>query len=183
MSPCRAKKHVTRHYPQFLAGIVLTRNRVQILLKMGFESAVSPILNFIKSLSSPVQILLLLIIVFIIRKLVQSKFRKPPPPLREKLLEPMKKRDFTTQELLEYDGLKQKRVLLAVNFKVFDVTRGKDFYGPGEFIEQYCALDGLVCLKVLERYYVACRFHVCSSTHVRLLLVRPVLLVAIFYGG
>ena len=130
-----AKKHVTRNYPQYLAGIVLTRNRLEILLKMGLETAVSPIVNFIKSLSSPVQILGLLIIVFIIRKLVQSKVRKPLPPPREKPLEPMKKRDFTTQELLEYDGVKQQRVLLSVNFKVFDVTRGKDFYGPGEFIE------------------------------------------------
>ena len=56
-------------------------------------------------------------------------------------LEPMKKRDFTPEELQEYDGVKQKRVLLAVNFKVFDVTRGKDFYGPGKFIKGYCALD------------------------------------------
>jgi len=78
-----------------------------------------------------VQILGLIIVAFLIRKIVQSKFRKPPPPPREKPLEPMKKRDFTPQELLEYDGVKQKRVLLAVNFKVFDVTRGKDFYGPG----------------------------------------------------
>ncbi|XP_068701874.1 membrane-associated progesterone receptor component 2-like [Montipora foliosa] len=98
---------------------------------MGLESAVSEIVNFIKSLSSPVQIIGLLVIVIFIRKLVQSRFRKPPPPPREKPLEPMKKRDFTPQELLEYDGVKQKRVLLAVNFKVFDVTRGKDFYGPG----------------------------------------------------
>lgn len=67
----------------------------------------------------------------IIRKLVQARFRKPPPPPREKPLEPMKKRDFTPEELLEYDGVKNKRVLLAVNSKVFDVTRGKDFYGPG----------------------------------------------------
>ena len=114
---------------------------------MGLESAVSPVVNFIKSLSSPVQILGLLVIVFIIRKIVQSKFRKPPPPPREKPLEAMKKRDFTPQELLEYDGVKQKRVLLAVNFKVFDVTRGKDFYGPGKFfmyvVREIYALFGL----------------------------------------
>ena len=104
---------------------------------MGLESAVSEIVNFIKSLSSPVQIIGLLVIVIFIRKLVQSRFRKPPPPPREKPLEPMKKRDFTPQELLEYDGVKQKRVLLAVNFKVFDVTRGKDFYGPGKLMIQF----------------------------------------------
>lgn len=101
---------------------------------MGLETVVSPVVNFIKSLSSPVQILGLVIIVMIIRKLLQAKFRKPPPPPREKPLEPMKKRDFTPEELLEYDGMKNKRVLLAVNSKVFDVTRGKDFYGPGQYI-------------------------------------------------
>lgn len=99
---------------------------------MVIASFASEIVTFIKSLSSPVQILGLIIIVFLIRKIVQSKFRKPPPPPREKPLESMKKRDFTPQELLEYDGVKQKRVLLAVNYNVFDVTRGKDFYGPGK---------------------------------------------------
>ncbi|KAL9973446.1 hypothetical protein ACROYT_G019910 [Oculina patagonica] len=98
---------------------------------MGLETVVSPVLDFIKSLSSPVQILGLLLVVVIIRTLVKAKFRKPPPPPREKPLEPLKKRDFTPQELVEYDGVKNKRVLLAVNSKVFDVTRGKDFYGPG----------------------------------------------------
>lgn len=151
---------------------------------MGLELAFSSIANFIKSLSSPVQILGLLIIVFIIRKLVQSRFRKPPPPPREKPLEPMKKRDFTPQELLEYDGVKQKRVLLAVNFKVFDVTRGKDFYGPGKFMDRYCVLYGMVCFRGLERYSI-CRFHVCSScTCLTLVLVQPsVLLVAVFHRG
>ena len=121
---------------------------------MGLDAAVSPVINFIKSLSSPVQILGLLVIVYIIRKLVQSKFRKPPPPPREKPIEPMKKRDFTPQELLEYDGVKQKRVLLAVNFKVFDVTRGKDFYGPGRFIKRESPRDivfWIICFA-FEKY-------------------------------
>ena len=62
---------------------------------MGPDTALSPVVNFIKSLSSLVQILGLLIIVYIIRKIVQSRFRKAPPPPREKPLEPMMKRDFT----------------------------------------------------------------------------------------
>lgn len=49
-------------------------------------------------------------------------------------LPPMKKRDFTVTELREYDGVKNERILLAVNGKVFDVTnRGKDFYGPSKY--------------------------------------------------
>lgn len=43
----------------------------------------------------------------------------------------MKKCDFIFEELLEYDGVKNKWVLLVVNSKVFDVIRGKDFYGLG----------------------------------------------------
>ena len=96
-----------------------------------FDYYVSSVVNFISSLSSPVQIFLLVATVFVIRKLVASKVRRPPPEQDERL-EPLKKRDFTLEELREYDGVKQKRVLLAINGNVFDVTRGKDFYGPGK---------------------------------------------------
>lgn len=98
---------------------------------MGNESVFSSALNFLSSLSSPVQILLIIAGVFVIRKIVQSQIKKPPPEPAEERLEPMKKRDFTLEELKPYDGVQEKRVLLAVNSKVFDVTRGKDFYGPG----------------------------------------------------
>lgn len=41
---------------------------------------------------------------------------------------------MTIAELKEYDGVKNDgRILMAVNGKVFDVTRGKAFYGPGWF--------------------------------------------------
>ncbi|XP_050438826.1 membrane-associated progesterone receptor component 1 [Adelges cooleyi] len=44
----------------------------------------------------------------------------------------MKKRDFTIEELREFDGTKgDGRILVAINGKVFDVTKGKHFYGPG----------------------------------------------------
>ena len=99
--------------------------------KMGNDSVFTSAFNFVSSLSSPVQILLIVAGVFVIRKIVQSQMRKPPPEPTEERLEPMKKRDFTLEELKPYDGVREKRVLLAVNSKVFDVTRGKDFYGPG----------------------------------------------------
>uniref|UniRef100_H3B547 Progesterone receptor membrane component 2 n=2 Tax=Latimeria chalumnae TaxID=7897 RepID=H3B547_LATCH len=41
----------------------------------------------------------------------------------------MKRRDFTLEQLREYDGVQIPRILLAVNGKVFDVTKGKKFYG------------------------------------------------------
>ncbi len=46
---------------------------------------------------------------------------------------PLKKRDFTLQQLKEFDGSDNgKRLLVAVNGKVFDVTKGRRFYGPGQ---------------------------------------------------
>ncbi|KAM8968962.1 membrane-associated progesterone receptor component 2 [Sarcophilus harrisii] len=42
----------------------------------------------------------------------------------------MKKRDFTLEQLRQYDGTRTPRILLAVNGKVFDVTKGSKFYGP-----------------------------------------------------
>lgn len=50
-----------------------------------------------------------------------------PPPLPK-----LKRRDFTLAELRPYDGVRDPRILMAVNGKVFDVTRAKKFYGPGE---------------------------------------------------
>lgn len=44
----------------------------------------------------------------------------------------MKKRDFSLEQLRQYDGSRTPRILLAVNGKVFDVTKGSKFYGPGK---------------------------------------------------
>ncbi|XP_012731397.1 membrane-associated progesterone receptor component 2 [Fundulus heteroclitus] len=41
----------------------------------------------------------------------------------------MRRRDFTLEQLGEYDGVQNPRILMAVNMKVFDVTSGKKFYG------------------------------------------------------
>lgn len=48
----------------------------------------------------------------------------------------MKKRDFSLDQLRQYDGSRTPRILLAVNGKVFDVTKGSRFYGPGEELER-----------------------------------------------
>ncbi|XP_068573931.1 membrane-associated progesterone receptor component 2 [Cebidichthys violaceus] len=41
----------------------------------------------------------------------------------------MRRRDFSLEQLREYDGLQNPRILMAVNMKIFDVTSGKKFYG------------------------------------------------------
>ena len=43
---------------------------------------------------------------------------------------------MTLQQLRQYDGVSDEsggRICVAVNGKIFDVTKGKRFYGPGEF--------------------------------------------------
>ncbi|KAF6096086.1 progesterone receptor membrane component 2 [Phyllostomus discolor] len=45
----------------------------------------------------------------------------------------MKKRDFSLEQLRQYDGSRTPRILLAVNGKVFDVTKGSKFYGPEKY--------------------------------------------------
>ncbi|XP_063314499.1 membrane-associated progesterone receptor component 2 [Pelobates fuscus] len=42
----------------------------------------------------------------------------------------MKRRDFSLEQLRDYNGEHNPRILLAVNGKVFDVTEGSKFYGP-----------------------------------------------------
>ncbi|KAF9971643.1 hypothetical protein BGZ73_005397 [Actinomortierella ambigua] len=55
----------------------------------------------------------------------------PPPPARPRQPALVYK-TYTPKELAEFDGQQpDSRILLAVKGKVFDVTRGRNFYGPG----------------------------------------------------
>ena len=88
--------------------------------------------NLISELiGSPLNLLLLSICLFLLYKIIGGRRDTVPTPPKPQIPR-MKKRDFTIEQLREYDGKGQDgRILIAVNFKVFDVTRGKRFYGPG----------------------------------------------------
>lgn len=93
---------------------------------------VSEIVNEI--VSSPINIALVLAIIFLIYKIVvgRRESNSEPLPPQPPPLPKLKKRDMVLQELLKYDGKQPDgRVLVAINGKIFDVTRGKRFYGPG----------------------------------------------------
>lgn len=86
-------------------------------------------------IGSPLNLALLGICAFLIYKIVSSKKPSDAPPPKEPELPPLKKQDFTLEQLREYDGKSNDgRILIAVNHKVFDVTRGKRFYGPSKFL-------------------------------------------------
>lgn len=86
---------------------------------------------------SPLNLVLVALIAFIIYKIIKSRNDTsqiggnagPPEPKLPKL-----RKDFTVHELRKFDGNQPDgRVLVAVNGTVYDVTKGKRFYGPGKF--------------------------------------------------
>ncbi|KAF2398488.1 putative DNA damage response protein [Trichodelitschia bisporula] len=65
----------------------------------------------------------------------------PPPP-------PVVFRTFTPPTLLPYNGENSMPVYLAVRGKVFDVSSGRNFYGPGGPYANFAGRDasrGLAC--------------------------------------
>lgn len=90
---------------------------------------------FTELLSSPLNLALLGFCGFLLYKIIVGQKKQEPPRPREPELPKLKKQDMTLEQLREYDGKgPDGRILLAANGKVFDVTRGKRFYGPGKFL-------------------------------------------------
>ena len=82
-------------------------------------------------IGSPLNVTLLSICVFLLYKIYAGR-RPKRQPKPEQQLPPLKNKNWTLAELSVYDGTGlDGRILIAVNGKVFDVTRGKHFYGPG----------------------------------------------------
>ncbi|NXS44464.1 PGRC1 protein, partial [Balaeniceps rex] len=81
--------------------------------------------------SSPLNLSLLGLCLFLLYQILRGERpavpagEADPPPLPK-----MKRRDFTLGQLRPYDGVRDPRILMAVNGKVFDVTRARKFYGP-----------------------------------------------------
>ena len=69
-----------------------------------------------------------------------STLPAPPPPLLFKV--------FTPPQLKPFDGNNGQPVFIAVRGKVFDVTPGRNFYGPGGPYQNFAGRDasrGLAC--------------------------------------
>lgn len=100
---------------------------------------------------SPLNLVLVGVITILMYKIFRSQ-RQPaagPPPEPEL---PRLRKDFTVAELLQYDGKQPDgRVLVAVNGSVYDVTKGKRFYGPGG---PYAAFGGRDASRGLATFSV-----------------------------
>lgn len=104
-------------------------------------------------ISSPLNISLVFLIAFLVYKIFKNREREPERANVEPPLPKLKKRDFTVGELRKYDGTQPDgRVLVAVNGNVYDVTKGKRFYGPGG---PYAAFGGRDASRGLATFSVA----------------------------
>ncbi|KAL2019272.1 hypothetical protein VTK56DRAFT_9816 [Thermocarpiscus australiensis] len=76
-------------------------------------------------------------------------FLRPSPPAALPKEDPaVVFRTFTPRTLLPYNGEDGRPVYLAVRGRVFDVTRGRNFYGPGGPYANFAGRDasrGLAC--------------------------------------
>ncbi|NXM15206.1 PGRC1 protein, partial [Ploceus nigricollis] len=71
---------------------------------------------------SPLNLSLLGLCLFLLYQILRGE--RPAAPAGEA------RRDFTLEQLRPFDGVSDPRILMAVNGKVFDVTRARKFYGP-----------------------------------------------------
>lgn len=97
------------------------------------------------------QIFILIVVVAVI---IRSFFKRQDNVMTEEVnlereLPLMEKRDFTLAEMAKYNGIDDPRILLGINGNVYDVTKGKGFYGPG---------GHMVCLLVVMQVDVLLRF-------------------------
>ncbi|XP_059060087.1 membrane-associated progesterone receptor component 2-like [Achroia grisella] len=98
----------------------------------------------------PINLLLIVIFFGLIYK-TYRKFTKGPTEIAPVEL-PKLRKDMTVAELRQYDGTQPDgRVLVAVNGWIFDVTRGKRFYGPGG---PYAAFGGKDASRGLATFSV-----------------------------
>ena len=99
------------------------------------EAPTSMIMSIINEIIySPMNLGLVFIIAFLVYKIIKDRIEVPSAgssrPAEPEL--PKLRRDFTVQELRQFDGNQPDgRVLVAVNGQIYDVTKGKRFYGPG----------------------------------------------------
>lgn len=116
----------------------------------------SPEVGFLASvineiIYSPLNLVLVTIITILVYKIFRSRQQPEAAPPPEPEL-PRLRKDFTVAELKAFDGTQPDgRVLVAVNGTVYDVTKGKRFYGPGG---PYAAFGGRDASRGLATFSV-----------------------------
>lgn len=87
-------------------------------------------------------ILIILIIVFLAYR-IKSDVTIPDNPLdtAESAQQPVVEGKFTPKTLAKYNGRDDPKIFMAVKGRVFDVSQGAAFYGPGGPYENFAGRD------------------------------------------
>ncbi|CAG0892828.1 unnamed protein product [Darwinula stevensoni] len=138
--PCDALRHFYSSYVTVTtSGGDLTKQHTELANMADPMNETEGQVGILSSLvseivESPLNICLLCVCIYLLYKLVGSRLKgdERSSASDSPSLPKMKKRDFTIDELKIFDGKQgDGRILIAVNGKVFDVTRGRKFYGEG----------------------------------------------------
>ena len=78
---------------------------------------------------NPLNMILLCVCSFLLYKIIRAKKQHSRLLADQNTLPPLKRQDFTLEQLREMNN-KDGRILMAVNGKVFDVTKERGQYGP-----------------------------------------------------
>ncbi|CAG8958892.1 hypothetical protein HYFRA_00012889 [Hymenoscyphus fraxineus] len=98
----------------------------------------------VQTIATPLNLLFLSLFIYILYR----SFRSAPAPDLAPAPAPVVFRRFTPPTLLPYNGTNNQPVYIAVRGRVFDVSPGRNFYGPGGPYENFAGRDasrGLAC--------------------------------------
>ncbi|CAB3400143.1 unnamed protein product [Caenorhabditis bovis] len=83
-----------------------------------------------------------------------TKTERPLPP-QPKQLPPLPMTDMTLAELRKYDGVKNEHILFGLNGTIYDVSRGRNFYGPGKAYGTLAGYDATRALATMNQNIVS----------------------------
>jgi predicted heme/steroid binding protein len=159
--PSPSNSAMTSLTDQSAATPVANDNPVSAATSQDFEKFKGYVGQVLPLLSSPTNIVLFLILLYVAYLRLRPRKVTPPSVISD---EPIVFTYYTPVELAEYDGKANKRILMGIRGRVYDVTAGAHFYGPGGPYGNFAGRDasrglskgsfdeGVLSFNVLIRY-------------------------------
>jgi len=108
--------------------------------------------TLLTELSSPTNLILTLVCIYLIYKIFFQSSETTYIGETKTYPAPLPKHDMTLSELRQYDGKNEEgRICIAINRKIFDVSKGDRFYGPNK---SYAPLAGRDATRALGSFEI-----------------------------